>query len=309
MVENNVLTEDLKNFLIGQGADLVGIAPISRFEGCPDVTHPRHYMEDAICVVSIGMKLLDEICNSWGEYNQPHKSASPYLFYGFGITNIELSRMGNLASKRILETQGYKALLFPPTFLVGHYRFVHKIVEEDPLFWADFSHRHAAVAAGLGEFGYSGLILVPKFGSRVRFNSIITNAPLVGSPMYDGPKLCQPEKCNYKCVRDCPTEALALGGETYHVKIGEKEYEYCKAEKMRCYLAVHGLVRGTGGRTKRTLPPRAKKKNMIDDYFNGMKRQNAFDKSFMDERPFVMGDLCGKCLHGCIAHKFYKPPE
>ncbi len=308
LTNNKNLTEKVKTYLIDQGADLVGIAPITRFEGCPEKTHPNHYMQDAKCVISFGMKILDEICDVWGEYNQDHKSASPYLYYGFGLTNYELSRIGNLASKRILESEGYKALLFPPTFLVGHYRFVHRIVEEEPVFWADFSHRHAAVAAGLGEFGYSGLVLVPKFGSRIRFNSIITNAPLDASAMYDGPKLCQPEKCNYTCVRECPTEALALG-ETLHVKIGEKEYTYCKAESMRCYIGVHGLVRGTGGRTKRTLPSRGKRRITIDDFFKGRQRQNAVDKSLTDERPLIMGDLCGRCLHKCVAHKLYKSTE
>lgn len=308
MTYNQNLTDKVKDYLIEQGADLVGIAPISRFSGCPEETHPKHYMEDATCVISFGMKLLDEVCNVWGEYHQAHKSASPYLYYGFGLTNYELSRIANLTSKRILESQGYKALIFPPTFMVGHYRFVHRIVEEDPQFWADFSHRHAAIAAGLGEFGYSGLILVPKFGARIRFNSIITNAPLKSSPMYNGPRLCQPERCNYKCVQECPTEALALG-DTFHVKIDDKEYDYCKAEKMRCYLGVHGLARGTGGRTKRRLPSRAKRRVTLDDFFKGRQRQNAIDKSLTDERPLIMGDLCGRCLHGCIAHKLYKSLE
>jgi hypothetical protein len=122
--------------------------------------------------------------------------------------------------------------------------------------------------------------------------------------MYDGPKLCQPDACNYKCVRECPTEALAFG-DKYHVKIEDKEFEYCKAEKMRCYLAVHGLARGTGGRTMRRLPKRTKRKVTIDDFFKRRQIQNAYDKSFTDERPLIMGDLCGRCLHGCIAHKLY----
>lgn len=306
LINNSLsLTERVKNFLIEQGADIVGIAPISRFDECPEQTHPSHYIKDASCVISYGMKIIDEICNVWGESHQNHKTASPYLYYGFGLINYELSRIGNLTAKRMLESEGFKALMFPPSFLVGHYRFVHRIIEEEPKFWADFSHRHAAVAAGLGEFGFSGLVLVPKYGSRVRFNSIITNAPLDASPMYDGAKLCQPEKCNYTCVKECPTEALAIG-ETYKVKIGEKTYEYCKAECMRCYIGVHGLVRGTGGRTKKRLPARGRRKITIDDFFKRRMSQNAFDKSLTDERPLIMGDLCGRCLHKCVAHQLYQ---
>ncbi|MFX0187240.1 MAG: hypothetical protein ACFE8A_05835 [Candidatus Hodarchaeota archaeon] len=302
MTKNQNLTRDVKEFLLEKGADRVGIASISRFAECPEETHPQHYIPDATCVISYGIKIIDEICDIWGEHNQSHKSAAPYLYYGYGLVNWELSRIGHLTAKRILEFHGYKALMFPPTFVLGQYRFLHRIVEEDPIFLADFSHRHAAVAAGLGEFGLSGLVLVPKYGSRIRFNSIITNAPLVADPMYNGPKLCQPEKCNHKCVCDCPTEALTLD-ETFTVKIGENLYKYCKAEKMRCNMAVFGLVGGTGARTRRKLPKRAKKKITIDDFFKARQRQNAFDKFFINERPLVMGDFCGKCLHGCISHK------
>ena len=298
------LTSEIKNFLLEQGADIVGVAPVSRFAGCPEETHPQHYMPDATCVISFGMKIMDGVCDVWGEYNEPHKSIAPYLFYGYGLLNFDMSRIGNLAAKRLLEFRGYKALMFPPTWNISQYRFIEKVLEPYVPFLADFSHRHAAVAAGLGEFGFSGLVLVPKYGARVRFNSIITNAPLVPDPMYDGPKLCQPEKCNYKCVRDCPTGALTLD-ETFKVKIGDREYEYTKAEKVRCLMGVNAMVSGTGARTRRKLPPREKKKITIEDFVQGRRAIGAFDEIFLgDSRGIICGDYCGRCLHGCPAHKF-----
>ena len=41
-----------------------------------------------------------------------------------------------------------------------------------------FSHRHAAVLAGLGEFGLNNLLLTPQYGPRVRLDSVITTAEL-----------------------------------------------------------------------------------------------------------------------------------
>lgn len=308
MMKSKELTEEIKKFLLDEGADLVGVAPISRFAECPEETHPQHYMPDATCVISFGMKLLDEVCDVWGDYSQPHKSASPYLYYGYGLVNYRMSWIGYLAAKRILEFQGYKALLFPPTFTVSQYRFMERVIEEYPQMLADFSHRHTAVAAGLGEFGFNGLVLVPKFGARIRFNSIITNAPLEPDPMYQGTPLCLPEKCNYKCVQDCPTEALTLD-ETFTVKIGQQLYKYSKLDKMRCNMSIFGLVRGSGGRTRRKLPPRAKKKITAADYLKAYQQVNPIDKFFLNERPLVTGDFCGKCLHGCVAHKLWKKSE
>lgn len=300
------LTSEIKKFLLDQGADLVGVAPISRFAECPEETHPQHYMPDATCVISFGMKIMDGVCDVWGEYNKPHKTIAPYLFYGYGLLNFDMSRIGNLVAKRLLEYQGYKSLMFPPTWMISQYRFIERVLEPYVTFLADFSHRHTAVAAGLGEFGFNGLVLVPKFGARVRFNSIITNAPLVSDPMYDGSKLCQPEKCDYKCVRDCPTEALTLD-ETFTVKIGDKQYEYTKADKMRCIMGIFAMVRGTGARTRKRLPSREKKNITIEDFVQGRRAIGAFDQIFLEDcRGLICGDYCGKCLHGCPAYKLYK---
>ena len=306
MEYNHELTLEIKEFILDQGADLVGVAPISRFDGCPEETHPQHYMPDATCVISFGMKIMDGVCDVWGEFDKPHKSIAPYLFYGYGLLNFDMSRIGNIVAKRFLEYRGHKSLMFPPTWMISQYRFIERVMDPYVPFLADFSHRHTAVAAGLGEFGFNGLVLVPKFGARVRFNSIITNAPLVSDPMYDGPKLCQPEKCDYKCVKDCPSEALTLD-EIFTLKIGDKKYEYTKADKMRCIMAIFAMVRGSGARTKRSLPSREKKKITIKDFIEGRRAIGAIDQTFLqDARGIICGDYCGRCLHGCPAHKFYK---
>jgi epoxyqueuosine reductase QueG len=76
-----------------------------------------------------------------------------------------------------------------------------------------FSHRHAATRAGLGEFGCCNVVLTREFGPRQRFNSIITDAELVGDPLITEPicrrdacRLCQ-EACHMSCItmRDDPS--------------------------------------------------------------------------------------------------------
>ena len=220
------------------------------------------------------------------------------------LLNLEMSRIGNLAAKRLLEFRGYKSLMFPPTWVIGQYRFIERNSEPYVTFLHDFSHRHAAVAAGLGEFGFNGLVLVPNFGARIRFNSIITNAPLVPDSMYNGQKLCIPEKCNYKCVRVCPTEALTRD-ETFKVNIGEKLFEYTKSDKVRCIMAIFAMVKGSGARTERTLPPRNEKKFTIDDFWNGFEKMEFYDDAFIrNVQGIICGDFCGKCLHQCPAYEF-----
>ena len=50
-LEGNVeSTNEIKDFLLERGADVVGVAPVDRFDDGPEETHPRHYMPDGdIC--------------------------------------------------------------------------------------------------------------------------------------------------------------------------------------------------------------------------------------------------------------------
>lgn len=74
----------------------------------------------------------------------------------------------------------------------------------------EVSLRHAALAAGLGNFGLHNLIIHPRFGSRVIFNALITNLTLESDPPLTE-KLCI--DCR-SCVDNCPAEALNEAGKT-----------------------------------------------------------------------------------------------
>ena len=78
----------------------------------------------------------------------------------------------------------------------------------------DFSHKHAAAAAGLGEFGTSTLFLTPRFGPRVRLISVVTNAPLQGDKKISQ-KICL--KC-FKCMKECPAGAIREDGTLDKIK-------------------------------------------------------------------------------------------
>jgi epoxyqueuosine reductase len=289
------LTKEISSTILELGADMVGVAPVERFENAPKGNGPLDYMPDAKNVISIGIHLADGICDVWGEYSEPGKSISPYLFYGYGLINLELGHIANRAAKK-LEYRGYKSLMFPPTWIISSYRWMGLRDGDER---ADFSHRHAAVAAGLGELGWNGLVITPAFGARVRFNSIITNAPLVPSPMYEGPEICQPERCKYLCARVCPAQALPLD-KTKEVKIGGRRYKYTHIDQTRCLYGVSGLVKGSGCIGGVGIPTGPGNK---EHYLEASKQRHPFDQRMIDNcRGIVCGNFCGRCLHDCPAY-------
>jgi epoxyqueuosine reductase len=79
---------------------------------------------------------------------------------------------------------------------------------------ADFSQRHAAVAAGLGNFGRHNLVIHPRLGSRVIFSTILTELELPPDPKVTE-DLCI--HCNI-CVESCPGRALDEEGKTDEFK-------------------------------------------------------------------------------------------
>lgn len=293
------LTREIESRIISEGADAVGFAPVERFKNAPSGYRPQDYMPDASGVISLAIHIPDGVCDVWGHYSEPGKSVGPYLFYGYGLINLEMSRIASLVA-RMLENRGYKSLVFPPTWAISVYRWRGL---KDGEMKADFSHRHAAVAAGLGELGWNGLAMTPAFGPRVRFNSIITNAPLGPSPMYQGPPICQPERCRYLCVGVCPTAALSRES-SKKATIGGRDFEYTKIDMVRCSYGVMGLVKGSGSYGAVEIPPGP---GNAKHYREALEQQHPYDKLMLESSHGIIGgDYCGRCLHQCPAHLYVK---
>ncbi len=90
---------------------------------------------------------------------------------------------------------------------------------------------HYAVASGLGQLGLNGQVLTPFAGSRCRFVTIDTDAPLlVDQPVdYGIPKIC--DACQI-CVRRCPSGAIPSQRAFY------RGVEKAKLNAGRCFPVV-----------------------------------------------------------------------
>ena len=290
------LTQEIKALVLGNGIDLVGIASVDRWRHAPPgYFKPQYHLPEARTVISFVRHIPDGVCDVWGAWDQPGRTIGPYLHYGYGLPNFDMGRVIHLVAKR-LEREGHRALAHPvATF--NHYRTNGEAFGPYTT-KPDWSQMHAAVAAGLGEFGWLGIFISRRFGPRVRLGSIITSAPLGVDPMYDGPPLCEPERCNYACVRACPVDAFSPT-ETTTIRIGDRTYLKARHDNIRCGAAVSGIARGSGSRSEVTFPPG-------EIASAAVARRNAevhwADREIRGQTfAIIGGNYCGRCLQVCRA--------
>ncbi len=290
------LTQEVKARILDGGIDMVGVASVDGWDHAPAGYYkPRFYMPEARTVISLVRHIPDGAIDVWGTWDQPGKTIGPYLHYGYGMANFDMAGVIHRTVKRI-ERAGYKAMAHAVATNC-HYRSNGEPVP----YWTtrpDWSQPHAAVAAGLGEFGLLGILISRRFGTHVRLGSIITSAPLAVDPMYSGPPLCVPDACGYKCVRVCPVNAFSTT-ETTEIRIGSRAFLKAQHDNIRCGAAVSGIAKGSGARSEVVLPD-----GVIDA---AEVRRRSSEVHWADQAirgqtfAIIGGNYCGRCLHVCPA--------
>lgn len=188
MTSDDLLTKELGEFARQRGADLFGVAdlePAREFI----LAQGNFPLDRFPLAVSLGMPLNDMIVEKHSPLEARRDSL--YWFHVYKVVTQSLDFLGYDVS-RWLNGRGFNTFPIPGS---TPYNFQKQegIV----------SHKLAAHLAGLGWIGKSCLLLTERFGPRVRFVTVLTDAPLqTGSPI---DKPCG--KCK-ACTDACPVKAL-----------------------------------------------------------------------------------------------------
>ena len=226
--EKKVLTRELEEVARQKGADLFGVADLApardfiASQGNPLVGQfPR--------AVSMGMPLNDFIV-------ERHSPAEPrrqslYWHHVYDVVTPALDFLAYDVSKW-LKGRGFEALPVP-----GSTPYNFEKLE------GILSHKLAAHLAGLGWIGKSCMLLTDRFGPRVRFVTVLTDAPLQTGSAIDRP--CG--KCHV-CVDACPVKAFA-GVEFRADEPREKRFDAFKCSEYRrehpCGICVSSCPMGS----------------------------------------------------------------
>ncbi|MGE5381593.1 MAG: hypothetical protein ACM3NT_11075 [Methylocystaceae bacterium] len=186
--------QELKANLVGKaaelGADLCGVAEAAALADAPSGHRPADIMPQAKSIVVLAKRLPREAITNNRLFTMYSRACT---------TSMAMLDTIALRLSCWLEDQGGRAT---------------GIAADDPYTsWdeanlrgmGDLSHRHAAVAAGLGRLGKNALLVTPQYGNRVHLVSILTNLDIEpDQPLKE--EICPPE-CRI-CIDVCPTGAL-----------------------------------------------------------------------------------------------------
>ena len=180
----------IKNFAETWGTDFFGVADLSSARdailahGGPRISqYPR--------AISIGITLFHAIVDQLP--NRAERAvAIDYRNHCYDIINRRLDRIASRLSS-VLQRDGYGVLPVPAARRV-----------DDEKICASFSHKMGAHLAGLGWIGKNCLLITPEEGPRVRWITVLTDAPLevTGEPMEERCGGCE------ECIAICPVKAF-----------------------------------------------------------------------------------------------------
>lgn len=190
---NNSLKDEILGMCSQLDIPMVGIAPVKRwatplFEPwIPEQFHPQNIFPEAVSIIVIGLPVTLPVIETTPSiyYHELYRTINTMLDqYGYRISNF-------------LNGKGHPSVFVPR----DGYGDISVLINEPTAF---FSHKHAAFLAGLGNFGVNNTLLTKKYGSRVRFTSILTSAELPMDSVIED-DLCL--RC-MDCVRCCPVGAI-----------------------------------------------------------------------------------------------------
>ena len=178
----NVLSRDIRNILLKEGASLVNYADIK----CIPL-ETRQSMDYAI---SIGVALNPDIMmDVWLN--------GPTIEYS--LEKVRLNKLLNHLAEfgaKLLKDRGFKAI----PLLVNDSKSVDMQTQ-----CSTFPHKTVATMAGMGWIGKSALLVTEEFGPALRINTILTDAVLD----YDSPiEVSQCGEC-MECTKACPGKAVS----------------------------------------------------------------------------------------------------
>ncbi len=212
------LDAKLQELAEGLGADFYGVADLTPAREAI-LEQGGELVQGYPVAVSIGIALPHAIVDELPRRAERAVAVS-YRAHAYDVINLRLDEVASRLAGA-LQRAGRSALPIPASE-----RY------DDERICAVFSHKLAAHLAGLGWIGKSCLLVTPEAGPRVRWASVLTDAPLAptGRPMAERCGNCR------QCVEICPVGAFT-GRPFREEEPREARYDARKCDRYFAELA------------------------------------------------------------------------
>lgn len=237
-----ITAKDIKEAAKRMGADLVGIGSIDRWSTAPIQMDPKQIMPNAKSIICLGFRVLRgslrgiEEGTYFSNYSAMGYGGITYLYMPMTIINLskmiedagyEAVPMGHQSDWRGIDTLGYLQEEYSRPVAPGK-------AAPDVM----INLRIAGFLCGLGEIGYSKMLLTPEYGPRVRVGIIITELELEPDPIMEPGTLCN--RC-MACVRECPGGCIPAD-RTIKDNVGGYDLEWADVDMVKCDRVFQGAA-------------------------------------------------------------------
>lgn len=176
------------------GCDVFGVADVKRFDELPADKHPRAIFPECRSVVVTGRRVPRGALRGVEEGT----NFTDYRYYGDVWLDNQFTSLTTFRVAEFIEDNGFEAVPIPnlppevPPLGV-------RVADDRPAPNVMLDLDDAAVRAGVGEIGYCGLLLTPRFGPRQRVQMLLTSAVLEPDAILDKPVCPRDNSCGQVC--------------------------------------------------------------------------------------------------------------
>ena len=290
--------KDIKKKAKELGASVCGIGNVEMFRGDDPQHNPFSILPNAKAIIGFGIKVPR------GLYSAMESKSQYYNFTNLGVKYIDetFAEIFLLKMGAMIENEGYDACLQrsvpgfkvkgdkstnPEVSRIYELEFASPVEDGKPVPDVIIDYNKAAYVCGLGKEGLHGKVIVPKYGTFMRFIYIITDMPLELDEPF-GESLC--DNCGL-CMSACPGKAIDEKG----------------VDTWQCSVYYRGAHRSNPFMTDDVLKDNPERELILngDKKFDSTSAQKIYDDlKFMPNTHFgYVPCLCGKkCETACFKH-------
>ncbi len=252
MLTKEIIKEKAKEL----GAAVCGVGDISHFIGDDPQHNPLSILPNAKCIIGFGIPVPKGLYMAMDEKRQYFN----YTNLGVKYTDESFAEIFLIKMGCMIEDEGYDACLQrsipgfrvkgdkstnPEVSRIYELQFASPVAEGKPVPDVIIDYNKAAEVCGLGKTGLHGKVIVPGYGTFMRFVFIITDLELEpDTPFTEA--LC--DNCG-KCMSACPGAAIEQNGvDTWQCSVyyrgAHKSNPFMKADFLKDNPEREDIING-----------------------------------------------------------------